>query len=126
MGEIFLLSSTKSLYLSKERDVAIPDAASQSHSYCQVSVEERDSYTLTCVQHTEASKTPRNILNVLQDLRVSLRCAHVRNCCFCSCRSIASVSRRVINSEYGTPVASHIFGYIEIAVKPGIVLTSFR
>src|SRR4029434_4982799 len=28
MGEIFLLSSTKSLYLSKERDVAIPDDTS--------------------------------------------------------------------------------------------------
>ena len=26
----------------------------------------------------------------------------------------------------GTPEASHIFGYIEMAVKPGRVLTSFR
>jgi len=40
-------------------------------------------------------------------------------------RSIARSTRRVTSSRGGMPLASQSFGYIEIAVKPGMVLISF-
>ena len=41
-------------------------------------------------------------------------------------RSMARSNKCIINSRYGIPDASHILGNIEIAVKPGMVFTSFR
>ena len=40
-------------------------------------------------------------------------------------RSSARSMSRVTSSRAGTPLASQSFGYIEIAVKPGMVLISF-
>jgi len=40
-------------------------------------------------------------------------------------RSMARPIRRAINSFCDTPDASHILGYMLMAVKPGMVLTSF-
>src|SRR5262249_37734364 len=40
-------------------------------------------------------------------------------------RASARSMRRVTSSRGGMPLASHILGYIEIAVKPGMVLISF-
>src|SRR5262245_61951601 len=39
-------------------------------------------------------------------------------------RSMASSMRRVTSAPGGRPEASHILGYIDKAVNPGIVLTS--
>lgn len=52
----------------------------------------------------------------------------------CKCHAVYSVHSRVSASEIsrlmscgnGMPIASISFGYIEIGVKPGMVLTSFR
>ena len=41
-------------------------------------------------------------------------------------RSMARATRRSISSGYVTPAACHSFGYIEIGVKPGIVLASLQ
>src|SRR5581483_432189 len=41
-------------------------------------------------------------------------------------RSTASWMSSSIRSAYASPLASHIFGYIEIGVKPGSVLISLR
>ena len=38
----------------------------------------------------------------------------------------ASSTRRSSSCGYGSPLASHIFEYMLIVVKPGIVFTSFR
>ncbi len=177
MGEISLLSSTKSLNLSKDRGAAIPDrhndrthdvkcrlmcsdtAASRIRSAVRWGDGARVRWSNPMAQRPAVTdcNTPRRISDhhtgpcsvVLEprtvgpDLgpsdrtvapshrRPSDRVAHsqvldVRRCCFCWCRSIASVRSRVSRSEYDRPVASHILGYIEIAVKPGSVLTSFR
>lgn len=45
---------------------------------------------------------------------------------FSACCSSASSISRLISSVYGTPLASHIFGYMLMLVKPGIVLISFK
>jgi len=50
----------------------------------------------------------------------------VRNCCFSVWRSIASAISRSSSCAYGRPLASHIFEYMLIVVKPGMVFTSFR
>ena len=43
----------------------------------------------------------------------------VRSCCFSACRSIASAIKRSSSAAYGRPLASHIFEYMPIVVKPG-------
>ena len=48
----------------------------------------------------------------------------VRICCFSVWRSRASAMRRSRRSGYGTPEAAHIFEYMLIVVKPGMVLIS--
>ena len=50
----------------------------------------------------------------------------VRSRCFSAWRSRASAISRSSSAGYGSPDASHIFGYMLIVVKPGMVLTSFR
>src|SRR5262245_18122228 len=47
-----------------------------------------------------------------------------RVACLAACRSSASAISRSSNSPKGTPVCSHILGYMLIDVKPGIVLIS--
>ena len=43
-----------------------------------------------------------------------------------SCRRTASMMSSVISSFSGTPVCSHIFGYMLMAVNPGSVFISFN
>src|SRR5262245_53305291 len=43
-----------------------------------------------------------------------------------SWRSIANSINRSINLGYSNPLAAHSFGYMLIAVNPGIVLISFK
>src|SRR5438132_10350025 len=50
----------------------------------------------------------------------------VRSCCFSAWRSSASAMRRSSSCEYSRPLAAHIFEYMLMVVKPGIVFTSFR
>ena len=50
----------------------------------------------------------------------------VRSSCFSACRSIASAIKRSTSCAYGRPLASHIFEYMLIVVKPGMVFTSFK
>ena len=45
---------------------------------------------------------------------------------FSAWRSSANAIKRSISLGYSNPVAAHSFGYMLIAVKPGIVLISFR